>query len=134
MNARARRVHAPGVVRWQDLAIKGELCVYCGINLDLSQGTWDHKIALTKGGSNWPENIVRSCMKDQREKFDKSEADFAAHKALMVTCPIDGTVFKPRWAEYQRGMARYCSLRCAGAAGAREREERKCRSKPASAS
>lgn len=125
MNARARKYHSPGVVSWQQLAIMGDHCVYCGIDLDLFQGTWDHKIALDRGGTNWPANIVRCCTTCQRTKFTKSPEDFEAHKELTVTCPIDGTVFQPRWAEYQRGMAKYCSLRCAGVAGARKREENK---------
>lgn len=134
MNARARKYHASGVVRWQDLAIKGDHCFYCGITMLLDDGTWDHKTALDAGGSNWPDNIARCCTTCQRTKFTKSPEEFAAHKELTVTCPIDGTVFQPRWAEFQRGMARYCSLRCAGIAGARKREANKCRSPHASAS
>lgn len=134
MNARARKYHAPGVVRWQDLAIGAERCVYCGIIVDLTQGTWDHQIALHRGGSNWPDNIVRCCTTCQRRKFTKDPASYSAHQALRVTCPIDGTVFQPRWAEWNRGMAKYCSLRCAGVAGARAREGNKCRSFSASGS
>lgn len=134
MNARARKYHAPGVIHWANLAIMGNTCHYCGIEMLLEDGTWDHKIALNEGGTNWVSNIVRCCMTCQRTKFTKSPEAFEAHKELTVTCPIDGTVFQPRWAEYQRGMAKYCSLRCAGVAGARKREENKCRRTPVSAS
>ena len=133
-NSRARKYHAPGVVSWQGLAVMGESCHYCGIHLDLDQGTWDHKVAFNDGGDNWPTNIVRCCTSCQRRKFTKTPAEFEAHKALRVTCPIDGTEFQPRWAEHQRGVARYCSLRCAGTAGARKREENRWASRTVSGS
>jgi hypothetical protein len=133
-NARARQHHAPGIVTWQNLAVMGDRCHYCGISLLLDQGTWDHKISFNDGGDNWPSNIVRCCTSCQRTKFTKNPAEFEAHKELRVTCPIDGTIFQPRWAEYQRGVARYCSLRCAGAAGARKREENRWASRTDSGS
>jgi len=126
-NSKARAHHVPGLVVWQMLAVAGHNCAYCNIWLDtLEEGTWDHALAFNRGGTNEISNIVRCCTSCQRRKFDKTPAEFAAHKALTVTCPIDGTVFQPRWAEHQRGMARYCSRRCAGKAGANKREENKC--------
>lgn len=117
-NAKARKYHAPGVVTWQMLATQDPHCRYCGIYLELEHGTWDHYVPFDKGGDNWITNIVRCCTTCQRTKFTKSEEEFAAHKELTVTCarPECGNTFKPRWAEYQRGMARFCSHQCAGMA------------------
>lgn len=131
-NAKARKVHAPGVVTWQMLATVGDQCHYCHIYLDLRDGSWDHVIPFDRGGSNFITNIVRCCTTCQRKKFTKTPEEYAVAEDLRVTCPIDGVEFKPRWAEYQRGMARYCSLRCAGMAGALKKEEtRRAQSGPA---
>lgn len=117
-NAKARKYHAPGVVTWQMLAIKDPYCHYCKIALDLEHGTWDHYVAFDRGGTNWPDNIVRCCTTCQRTKFTKTEDEFREHQELTVTCarPGCGNTFKPRWAEYKRGMARFCSHQCAGMA------------------
>ena len=117
-NAKGRKYHVQGVVTWEMLAVKGSACHYCGIGLDLDHGTWDHYVAFDAGGDNWTTNIVRCCTTCQRTKFTKTEAEFAAHKALVVTCNRPGcnNTYQPRWAEWNRGMARYCSHVCAGMA------------------
>lgn len=100
------------------LAAKGNVCVYCGTELRLEDGSWDHVIAFDKGGTNFIDNIVRCCTSCQRRKHSKSPTEYDAHRALVVTCALPGceVTYKPRWAEYQRGMARYCSHQHAGAA------------------
>jgi hypothetical protein len=117
-NAKARNRHVPGVVTWEMLATLPGACRYCGIALDLDHGSWDHYTAWENGGDNWITNIVRCCTTCQRSKFTKTEAEYAAHRDLMVVCarPGCGVEFRPRWAEYQNGRARYCSHRCAGMA------------------
>lgn len=117
-NAKARKRHVQGVVTWEMLASLEPSCRYCQIGLDLDHGSWDHYIAWDRGGDNWITNIVRCCTTCQRTKFTKSEGEFEAHKQLTVTCarPGCGNSYRPRWAEYQRGMARYCSHVCAGMA------------------
>lgn len=119
-NSRARKAHALGVVNWQTLVVVhtrgGGKCHYCSTWLELEFGTWDHVIALSEGGRNDIDNIVRCCQSCQRRKFTKSSAEYDEHRALTVTCPIDAVVFHPRWAEWKAGRARYCSHRCAGAA------------------
>lgn len=112
-NAKARRLKRRGVVLWTHLAQKPSQCFYCGVGLPIMDGTWDHRVSFDQGGTNDPDNIVRCCYDCQRKKFTKSEAEFAEHKTMLVTCPIDGTVFQPRYAEAKRGMARYCSRSCA---------------------
>jgi hypothetical protein len=116
-NARARKEHIPGVVAWQHLAIAGERCAYCGVHLELDQGTWDHRVPFHSGGDNWPTNIVRCCYSCNRRKFTKSEIDFLTYDN-QVTCarPGCGVVFTARFAERKRGMAKFCSHRCSGMA------------------
>lgn len=117
-NAKARRYHVPGVVHWTMLAGLDGPCHYCGIGLDLDHGSFDHVIPFDRGGTNEITNIVRCCMTCQRTKFTKTPAEFAEHSDMIVTCarPGCGNTWKPRWAERKRGMARYCSHQCAGAA------------------
>lgn len=62
-NRRARELNAPGRYTRADieakLELQGGLCYYCHNRLD----TFDieHKIPLSRGGSNWPANIALSC-------------------------------------------------------------------------
>lgn len=115
MNERARRYDA-GVIRAPDLALvtlRYNTCHYCGIGLEKGQGTFDHVEALDRGGPNDQMNIVRACYRCQRSKFTKNKAEFEAFGDVIVTCPIDGTAFKPRYAEWVNGRAKYCSRRCA---------------------
>jgi len=120
-NARARQYKSLGLVSWETLVLIhvrfGGRCHYCGTMMDLDGGSWDHAIALSDGGRNDVSNIVRCCITCQRKKFTKNPAEFEAHQKLTVTCgrPGCGNVFKPRWAEYVAGRARYCSHSCAGA-------------------
>jgi len=119
-NARARKHRSLGVVSAETLRLIdirfGGRCYYCPTVMGISDGTWDHQVALSEGGRNDISNIVRCCMDCQRKKFTKTPAEFDQHRQLTVICPIDGVEFHPRWAEWQAGRARYCSHRCAGAA------------------
>jgi hypothetical protein len=116
MNKKARRLGAPGLLTAEDLAritLKQSTCKYCRVRLEVGQGSFDHIIAFDRGGANAFHNVTRCCFACQRSKFTKSEAEYAKHRTLTVTCPVDGTVFKPRWAEWINGRARVCSRRCA---------------------
>ena len=116
INAKARRIGARGVISAEDLAViqmRQHSCEYCGIELEVGQGTFDHRTAYERGGHNVPSNITRCCVKCNRSKFTKSAAEYAAYQELEVECVVDGVRFKPRWGEYQRGKARTCSHRCA---------------------
>jgi len=117
-NAKARRLHVQGVVSWQMLASAGDSCRYCGLELRLEDGSWDHYIPWDRGGTNQITNIVRCCTGCQRSKFTKTEAEYAEHVVRLVTCkrPGCGNTYQPRWAEWQAGRARYCSHQCAGMA------------------
>lgn len=117
-NQKARKLHVPGVISWEMLASMKGSCAYCGTELRLEDGTWDHKLAFDKGGTNEITNLVRCCTTCQRTKFTKTPEEYAEHRVLLVTCkrPGCGVVFKPRWAEWKAGRARYHSHACAGAA------------------
>jgi 5-methylcytosine-specific restriction endonuclease McrA len=113
MNVRARRAGAYGVISAVELAAKPPECWHCGIEFESGQGTFDHLIALNKGGVNQSFNIVRCCLSCNRRKFDKTPAQFEEHQQLVSTCIVCGQAFHPRWAEWQAGRARTCSRSCA---------------------
>jgi 5-methylcytosine-specific restriction endonuclease McrA len=117
-NAKARRLHVPGVVSWEMLASLDPHCAYDGTELRLEDGTWDHVLAFDRGGTNEITNIVRCCTACQRRKFTKTPGEYAEHLDRLVTCkrPGCGNQYRPRWAEWQAGRARYCSHQCAGMA------------------
>jgi hypothetical protein len=96
-------------------------CPYCGIKLDPMSGTFDHRVSFDKGGNNLRENIVFCCLSCNRKKFTKSIDEHAEFLNFTITCPIDGTVFKPRYADWVRGLGRFCSRSCS--ASSRWREE-----------
>jgi hypothetical protein len=116
MNKKARRLGAPGLLTAEDLAriaLKSKTCRYCGVRLEIGQGSFDHIIAFDRGGANAFHNVTRCCFACQRSKFTKTEAEYAKHRSLIVSCSVCGTEFKPRWGEWINGRARVCSRRCA---------------------
>lgn len=117
-NAKARRLHVSGVVSWEMLASLPPRCVYCGTELRLDDGTWDHVIPFDQGGTNWLTNINRCCTTCQRSKFTKTPGQYKEHTERLVRCKRPGcpNTYQPRWAEWEAGRARYCSHRCAGMA------------------
>jgi hypothetical protein len=117
-NAKARRLHVPGVVSWHMLMGLGDECAYCHVLLRPEDGSWDHALAFDRGGTNHITNIVRCCTDCQRRKHTKTPGEYAEHTVMSVTCkrPGCGNTYKPRWAEWQAGRARYCSHQCAGMA------------------
>ena len=89
MNMRARKVGARGIVVPETLAVLGNTCHYCHIELEPGHGTYDHQVALERGGSNTGDNIVRCCTTCQRQKYTKSEEEFRAYvDEGMVTCAL----------------------------------------------
>lgn len=112
-NRKAARLGVSGTVTAVDLARKPAQCHYCTIGLEVGQGTFDHVIPFDRGGSNQPENIVRCCLTCNRTKFNKTPAEFAAHRELEMECQVCGKRYKPRWGEYINGRARVCSRSCA---------------------
>lgn len=120
-NKKAARLGRPGIVTPIELFRKPNECFYCHIGLEVGQGTFDHIIPFDRGGTNENDNIARCCLTCNREKFNKTPSEFAAHRALSVSCVVCGKAYKPRWGEYINGKARTCSLSCA----AKKRWEKK---------
>ena len=111
-NSKAKRLGRRGTVTWRHLYNLPDECYYCGVAISKMEGSFDHVLAFNEGGSNDPSNIVRCCVSCQRRKFTKTAEEFEEHKSMTRMCALPGcdVVFQPRWAEAQRGMARYCSL------------------------
>lgn len=127
MNMRARKVGARGVITPDMLAAKPAQCAYCHVGLEPGHGTFDHRVALDKGGSNTFDNIERCCVNCQRQKFTKSEEEFLQYVAEGgVTCQLSGcdNSWIPRYAERKRGMAKFCSRSHAAKYGAQLRVTR----------
>ena len=121
MNMRARKVRARGIITPEALALKPQVCFYCGTELAFGHGTYDHRVALDKGGSNQADNVVRCCITCQRKKFTKSEDEYRTFiENGSVTCALEGCSISwtPRFAERQRGMAKFCSRSHAAKYGA----------------
>lgn len=76
---RAAQKNAPGKFTKADLLHQFEkqdgLCFYCRENLD-GKGTIDHYIPLSKGGTNWPDNIVLACWPCNNAKRAKLPSEF----------------------------------------------------------
>lgn len=104
----AGRITAEGLAR---VIMRSEKCHYCGIGLERGQGTFDHAEPLDRGGYNDEINIVRSCYTCNRTKFTKTPEEFVEFAEVLVTCALPGcdVVFKPRYAEWTNGRAKYCS-------------------------
>jgi hypothetical protein len=125
LNAKAIRLGAPGRVTGPDLvavfAGRAPNCPYCGIGIEPMSCSFDHMVPFARGGSNEPSNIVACCLTCQREKFDKTPSELAAYRRLVLTCPICGRAYRPRWGEYREGRGRVCSRRCSARKRWRER-------------
>lgn len=118
MNTKAIRLHAPGRVTAELLAVvilDYPKCPYCGVETDPMHGQFDHKVPFDKGGPNTRDNLVFCCLTCNRAKFTKSVDEHQEFLNFTVTCPIDGTVFKPRYSDWSRGLGRYCSRSCSAA-------------------
>ena len=81
-NRRARKKNAQGkftVEQWQmKLEYFGHRCYLCGVgNIKL---TLDHRIPLSRGGTNWIANIAPACKSCNSSKHDKTEREFRERK------------------------------------------------------
>lgn len=79
LNRLARRRKVNGYHTAHDIEVmlksQNDKCWWCGDKLN---GVYqiDHRIALAKGGSNWPNNLCASCPKCNRKKSDKMPWEF----------------------------------------------------------
>lgn len=121
MNAKAVRLGAQGLVAPFELAeimVESEgRCQYCDVEVPPMEGSFDHVVPFGRGGPNLKANIVRSCVTCNREKGLKSPEDLAAYSALRVNCAVCGKEFRPRFADWKRGLGKTCSRICSGALG-----------------
>jgi len=69
---RARKANAPGFVTAEQLQARidfyGGLCAYCSRSYECI----DHVIPLSRGGSNWPANLMPACKSCNSSKGDKT--------------------------------------------------------------
>jgi 5-methylcytosine-specific restriction endonuclease McrA len=76
---RAREQSAPGVWSRVDIAKTYELqrghCWWCGKNLATGYHI-DHRVPLSKGGTNWPNNLVLACPQCNLRKSDRLPDEF----------------------------------------------------------
>lgn len=54
---------------------QGDICYYCSTKL-FNAGEFDHATPLSRGGSNSPSNIVLACRTCNRDKRDKTAAEY----------------------------------------------------------
>lgn len=75
-NRRARKLGSVGFHTEEDVYIQLERqngrCYYCRKPIEESGYDVDHVMPLSKGGSNWPANIVCACPSCNRSKSDKA--------------------------------------------------------------
>lgn len=115
-NDKARRLGARGTITAEDLAqleLNEKNCRYCGIELKIGQGSFDHMLAYARGGTNTPQNLARCCLTCQREKFTMTEDEWMAFRLLTVTCKVCKKEWHPRHSEWKIGKAQTCSHACA---------------------
>ncbi|WP_373292174.1 HNH endonuclease [Deinococcus ruber] len=74
---RAARATAPGIFTGHDIKAlfvrQNACCLYCGIKIGRNYARWhvDHFMPLSRGGSNFPENLVVACEPCNRAKYNK---------------------------------------------------------------
>lgn len=123
MNAKARKLGARGRVTAETLfliVLRHPVCPYCGDVVDPMHGSFDHVLSFDKGGTNERSNIVFGHLSCNRAKFTKSPEELASYMTLTIVCPVDQTEFRPRYADWIRGLGRYCSRSCSAASRWRE--------------
>lgn len=65
--------------QWQEkLEYHDHRCVYCGVSGSEKKLTKDHKIPISKGGTNWISNIAPCCQKCNSKKHDMTSTEFVA--------------------------------------------------------
>lgn len=78
-NYRARSAGANGSFDNADwkarLDYYGSKCVYCGCE---GKMTKDHRVPLSRGGSNWPSNLVPACQSCNSSKGAMTESEYRA--------------------------------------------------------
>jgi 5-methylcytosine-specific restriction endonuclease McrA len=84
---RARLLNADGVYTDDDIRkirlAQKDRCAYCKNRLG-GRGSRDHIIPLSKGGSNWPQNIQLLCKPCNSKKHNRDPIEYAASLGLLI--------------------------------------------------
>jgi len=87
---RARRHGAGGWHTIEDVQRlydgQGGRCFYCGKELD-GKYDLDHKTPLSRGGTDWPENLCCACELCNSRKHEKTAEEFMEYLVNMRRCP-----------------------------------------------
>ncbi len=79
---RTRLVAAPGTCsreQWLGrFQFYGGHCAYCPRELQFEEAQMEHRIPISRGGSNWPANIVPACADCNLRKGTKTSTEFGA--------------------------------------------------------
>jgi 5-methylcytosine-specific restriction endonuclease McrA len=77
---RIAKLGAKGFHTFEEFRIKleyyGYRCCYCGKQLDIHTATEDHRIPLSRGGTDWIANILPSCKPCNSSKGTKKEKEY----------------------------------------------------------
>ncbi len=103
---KARLVAADGAYLPADITrIRKELkdnCYYCDTSLR-GAGEVDHKTPLSRGGTNYPENVTLACRECNKDKRDKTAEEFIEWRrklgrpvAQRPTTSLDPRLVRPR--------------------------------------
>lgn len=94
LNTRARRAGVEGVVTPKAqaalFAAQRGLCHYCGATLG-ERNQIDHKQPVTRGGTNWVDNLAYTCVTCNHSKCNKTEAEywvFLSRRLTGQSCPV----------------------------------------------
>lgn len=65
------------IKKWIDrVSYFGWRCVYCNIGLNSTTLVIEHSIPISRGGSNWPSNLVPSCASCNYKKWNQTSLEF----------------------------------------------------------
>lgn len=83
---RARKHDAAGqhsTAQWlARVEFHGWLCFYCGVGLMPETLTQDHAIPLSRGGSDWPANLLPACMGCNQSKHTKTVFEYLTQRSI----------------------------------------------------
>jgi 5-methylcytosine-specific restriction endonuclease McrA len=71
----AKGTHTEQQLRWK-YEYYGKRCYYCNKPLSINELTEDHRIPLSKGGTDWIANIVPCCRRCNPQKGNKTEQEY----------------------------------------------------------
>ena len=67
---------------------QNDCCAYCGVTLK-GGGEIDHRMPISRGGDNFPENLALACRTCNRDKHAKTDIEFMAWRELRTSRGFD---------------------------------------------